>query len=448
MDLGSLAILVEKWTGLEITRGGSDVRLREFVAGRVRDLRLDGPDAYIALLQADPTSRELARLVSAITVGHTWFFRDPPLLAALEHALRASPTGRPVYVWVAGCSTGEDAYTLRMLGMRAGRDVRVTGSDINPRCIDRAREARYNAWSVRAVPDDYKHHFTSHGDGFSLVSEAKSHVQFVVHNLMTPPLVPATRPHWDVILCRNVLIYFSHDRAAETVDRFTHVLARGGWLALGSSRILPSTHQDLKVTQHGSRVIYRRREVAMAAEDTPAEPWQSAAAKVKPRINAILDLPDKPVDYEKAVIPESPWDIDTEIRHDTFSIVTKGNRELEAGHMIEAVASYALALQRDPLCAEARMFAGIAYFLSEDPERAIDSLRSALFLDSSLWPARYYLAKAHEALGHSREARREYSRLTKLAPGSAELRLNSRSALLDDLHQLRHEVLRIARSHV
>lgn len=124
-----------RWTGIDLSKDARAGSLRRFVEGRVRTLGLPSVLEYVAGLSGtgDP---EVRRLLDAITVNHTWFYRDPAQMAQIAGVIAESAGRRKTTrIWVPGCATGEDAYTLAMLGAQAGCPLAVLGSDISERAI-------------------------------------------------------------------------------------------------------------------------------------------------------------------------------------------------------------------------------------------------------------------------------------------------------------------------
>src|SRR3984957_15984678 len=150
-----LARQIATWLGLDLARGGRLDGLERVLRQRVAGSGLASAADYVAGLTG-PDDPEVIHLLDTITVGHTWFFRDLEQAEAIVSVLRALTKGRSrPEVWVAGCSTGEDAYTVALLAGAAGVDVEVLGTDVNPRALERARAARYADWSRRQGPPAY-----------------------------------------------------------------------------------------------------------------------------------------------------------------------------------------------------------------------------------------------------------------------------------------------------
>ena len=197
------------------------------------------------LLSAPLTRNQIEILASHLTVGETYFFRDKKCFQILEEhilpELIQSQRGkeRSLRIWSAGCSTGEEAYSIAILLSRMVTDMKywnitILATDINPRFLGKAAEGVYTEWSFRDVPPRIRErYFTKRRDGcFEILTDIKKVVTFSYHNLVEdayPSLLNNTNA-MDIIFCRNVLMYFSAERAEEVIRNLRHCLVDGGWL--------------------------------------------------------------------------------------------------------------------------------------------------------------------------------------------------------------------------
>ena len=178
----------------------------------------------------------VSALVEQAVVQETYFYRHPEQLAALAGALAARrlPPGRALSAWSAGCATGEEAWTvamvLRDLGRPPGLD-RVLGTDVSARALARAQEGRYGAWSLRELPAGLRdRHLDEVAGGVAVKAPLRDLVRFERHNLLGPP--PPSAP-FDLVVCRNVLLYFKPALARALLERLHGALAPGGLLLVG-----------------------------------------------------------------------------------------------------------------------------------------------------------------------------------------------------------------------
>jgi chemotaxis protein methyltransferase CheR len=373
-----LARKFESWFGLDLLRGGRLDALERVVSQRASSAEFASPEAYVEALEG-PDDPEVARLLDTTTVGHTWFFRDEEQVDAILGALRSAvQESVPAQVWVAGCSTGEDVYTVALLARSAGLAVEVLGTDINPVVLERARAARYAEWSTRQVPEVHASYFVKRDGGKEVHPDIVRTVRFERHNLVTLAPRPKGGAGWDIILCRNVLIYFRRSTAERVIQDLALALRPGGWLILGAAEVLQKPPIGCRVGSIGSRLGIQRLGANVAAIPQPEE-----------RLPPLREPPPEPV-------PVS-------------NMIEQALALTEGGQNGEAIMLCAKALAADPLSAEAHLVSGIAYHLGGDPDAALRELRSALLLAPELWPALFYSGQALAKLGRQDEAREAYA---------------------------------------
>jgi chemotaxis methyl-accepting protein methylase len=248
-----LAEAIGAYAGLDPPPWLLEARVRE----RAEELGLDVDD-YIARMD----ERERATLLERLRVGETRFFRHRAQIAALKSII--SSLRAPVRAWSAGCASGEEAFTLAIL---LG-DCEVIGTDLSASAIAFAERARWPIARLAEIPDEYRVHFVIDGDGFSPRAELRSRVKFQQRNLLEGNHPRAI----DLVLCRNVLIYFDAERRAAAIARLSDGLRAGGWLCLGYSEALRGQEEArLEPQRIGETVLYRRRDITAKIELPPRE---------------------------------------------------------------------------------------------------------------------------------------------------------------------------------
>jgi chemotaxis protein methyltransferase CheR len=226
-----------------------------------------------------PGSAEWERLAPLLTVPETYFFRMPGHFNALAEEviprlLRTNRESRTLRLLSAGCASGEEAYTLRIvLNERFPElrdwDVSIVGFDLSDAAIARARDAIYSEWSLRATsPERRRVNFTPAGKQFRLNPAASAGVSFERRNLRQA--AAPGEPLFDVIFCRNVLIYFSENAIAEVVCRLSERLQSCGYLFLGPAESLRGVSRDFRLCQAHDTFFYRRRERGFAGLASPS----------------------------------------------------------------------------------------------------------------------------------------------------------------------------------
>ena len=268
---------------------GPDTRflLERRVARRMRELGITSISAYQYELRNDSRrDGELAALIDEITTNETYFFRERSQLRALVGeilpealvARRERGTG-PVSVWSAGCSSGEEPYSIVILAREAGfdpeRDLRVYASDISRRMMKRARAGSYREASFRETEPAVRARYFEEKDGLWTVSDAvKKCVDFIHLNLMDRSRI-ALLGAMDVILCRNVMIYFDADTKREVIHTFEDKLRPGGHLLLGHSESLINVSSGLELRHLKNDLVYRKPIPGLLRPD----PWHTAAMR-------------------------------------------------------------------------------------------------------------------------------------------------------------------------
>ncbi|MDP3276536.1 MAG: protein-glutamate O-methyltransferase CheR [Deltaproteobacteria bacterium] len=245
---------------------------RGFVERRLRDrldvLGLSDFRSYYRYLRFDPAgAHEIEDAAESITTHETYFLREEYQLKAFRYEvlpalIEARSSIRRLALWSAGCSTGEEVYTLAMLlleaGIPSGWDVRVFGSDLSRRVIAHARRGVYGATSFRACPERYRQqYFRSTPEGMEVSREVRALCHFGQLNLVDAARV-ALIGKLDVIFCRNVLIYLNDGARMSVVEQFHRRLSPGGYLFLGHSESLLSTTTAFEPVVLANDLVYRR----------------------------------------------------------------------------------------------------------------------------------------------------------------------------------------------
>jgi len=230
--------------------------LRDFT-GYARYLRFDarGPD-------------ELESAIDLLVPHETYFFREPTQLECFERELvprlaKKNERLRSLHVWSAGCSTGEEPYTLSMILERQaalqGWDLDVLGTDLSRKALTAARKAEYGSMALRATTAEQKARYFEPLDGgrVRLRQKFRDPVRFGQLNLLDTSAA-ALLPRFDVIFCRNVLIYFDQATRRRVVELFFERLTDGGFLLLGHSENLLQLSTRFELVQLEGDLVYRR----------------------------------------------------------------------------------------------------------------------------------------------------------------------------------------------
>ncbi|WP_371817189.1 CheR family methyltransferase [Myxococcus sp. CA051A] len=260
-------------TGMALS-GPQIRRLDDRLVERCRGLT---PHQYLAFLKSPSGAAELEGLISAVVVNKTDLFRDEVQLTDFRERvlapLVARAGGRPLRIWSAGCSTGEEVATLLVLLAEAGASPgsTVLGTDISEAALRRACALSFAPEHLRRVPAGLRErYFVPMGSRLALVSALRERASFQVHNLMDMPYPrPVGEGRFDVIFCRNVLIYFTVESFHRTVATLADSLAPGGTLVLSASEPLLQVPPTLRVERTAAAFFHVRVEESGAGQGAP-----------------------------------------------------------------------------------------------------------------------------------------------------------------------------------
>lgn len=236
--------------------------LKRRIAARLKRSGCAGASAYLNLLHTDET--ELDALLRTLTIHVTQFFRNPSTFRVLEHQVlpaliqRAIRLGRStIRLCSFGCATGEEAYSLALTTQKQnaeGRTFIIEGMDISEGVLEKARDGLYHPMRLKEVSQALlKRAFTAEDGGFRLNKDIRQGVRFRHRDLLDDAPLPAA----DLILCRNILIYFSKAEQDRLLHRISESLCPGGYLVLGRAETLMAEARTLFVPEFPVERIYR-----------------------------------------------------------------------------------------------------------------------------------------------------------------------------------------------
>ncbi len=256
------------------------------LARRFEELELGSFAAYhYHLRNGHEGDEEFARVIDELTTNETYFFRERRQLDALIHEIlpekllekRNAGLRSPVSIWSAGCSSGEEPYSVAMLareaGYKPGEDIHVYASDISRTVLKKSRQGVYREASFRETDDATRKRYFEEKEGlYRICDEIKREVDFIHLNLMDRSKI-ALLGTMDVILCRNVIIYFNLDTKKEVMQTFHDKLTPGGFLLLGHSESLINVSSAFELWHLKNDLVYRRPGFGEAVGD----PWKRVA---------------------------------------------------------------------------------------------------------------------------------------------------------------------------
>jgi chemotaxis protein methyltransferase CheR len=278
------AELVRSHAGLDF---GDESRfvLERRLDRRIQALELDSVAAYhYRLRDSTVGGGELSQFIDELTTNETYFFRESNQLRALVHEIfeelrteRGGKRGKPISIWSAGCSSGEEPYSIAMMareaGLRPGIDVRIYASDISTRMLSKARKGVYREASFRETDSHmWDKYFVEKNQTWRISDELKRDIDFIHLNLLDRSKI-ALLGTMDVILCRNVIIYFNMSTKCNVIQMFYEKLRPGGHLLLGHSESLINLSTSFELRHLRNDLVYRRPLPGME----PTNPWHMAA---------------------------------------------------------------------------------------------------------------------------------------------------------------------------
>ncbi len=259
-----LAGLLEARTGQQLTMSRR-WRIETALSALLRERGIATLDELITILVMGKEPSLSQRVVEALLNNETYFFRDRApfdLLQryALPELAKRRHDSKRLRIWSAGCSTGQETYSLAMIFAEEpekwqGWTVDILGTDVSTSCIDRAREGVYSQFEVQrglAIGQMIRW-FEECADGWRAVEQLRKPLRFQVHNLLEPSPHPGG---FDIVLCRNVLLYLSPDKKALGFERLVTSMAEDGWLMLGAGETVIGQTQKLGADVN-ARGLYR-----------------------------------------------------------------------------------------------------------------------------------------------------------------------------------------------
>lgn len=418
--------MATEFTDLQLTQLGNAIAARmglHFPPSKQADLRRGlhqaarqlcgeeyGPELIQQLASGNTLPKDyLETLASHLTVGETYFFREFyhfELLAEciLPALLKQRTNARPLRFLSAGCSTGEEAYSIaiwlahRFPALCDGGAV-VVGADINPVALRKAEAGIYGRWSFRDVPtwliDRY---FTKDAEGhYEILPEIKRLVQFVSINLANESL--AETGQFDVVFCRNVLMYFSQSTARAVVERLYRAQTESGWLVMGASELLQQSQIPYLPRQVNGRMLFCKEK----RHDSPViQPY--SAAPCASELPFALAL-------QRERLPAASCDGGPSTKEEFAETLSADTTErirglANSGRLEEALQSADRLLHLEKLNPAAQYVRALIVHEQGSLPEAISALRRVLYLDPKFILAHVTLGHIERARGNMREAHR------------------------------------------
>lgn len=436
-----VAAYVSERAGLNMG-GMRQLPLMSGISRAMRRAGVNSGEKYRRLLEAQP--EEFERLVAALTVGESYFFRDHGQVQLLRHRVlpeRVAARGHQgaLRLWSAGCASGPEAYTLAMIAEEAGLAGRVgiLATDLSRHALDVAEAAVYREWSLRGVSAERQAaYFRPVPEGLRVEERFVAPVTFRQHNLLE---ASDEGRDIDVVLCRNVLIYLLPDAVAQVARQLAAALAPGGWL-LTAAGDPPLDVEELEAVPGAAGSAYRRVAVdAGVMSERHPRPRPAPARRPSPRRRqpasghqpqAVREQVRRPAPLAAVEPQRQPADQSLERARQALdqadypaaagmsrALVEAGEggsatravlvRALASGgDLTAAVAEVATAVAAFPVDAELRLLHALVLMESGQAEQAAEAARAAVYLDGRLALAHLILGQAEASRDNPVAARR------------------------------------------
>lgn len=432
--------------------------LQKKIAQAMKDFNYRDLNGFIEWLVSSPRNRqEIEMLASHLTISETYFWREPRVFEALEKQILPElirvreKDDRRLRIWSAGCASGEEPYSIAIALRRAlpvPEDWRITilATDINPGILRRATEGVYGQWSFRSLPKWMKEgYFRRKEDGrFEILPEIRKMVTFAYLNL-AEDLYPSPLTNtnaMDIIFCRNVLMYFTPERAVQVGQDLYNALVDGGWLVVGASELSHQLFPQFAPVHFPRAIVYRKEtgksrpsgvfrldglsspnekiqsaiESATGVGKAAAMPpmresaWGQGVESAVPNQATCREAPDRSAPGRDAAAPDNKRDGEEA----TCDITIQIRALADQGKLAEALSACDKAIGADRLDPGMHYLrATILQELNEHGE-AIAALKRCLYLDPNFVPAHFAIGNLMLRRGNARTAKKYFENVLAL----------------------------------
>ena len=408
-----------KTMGLTSTSVGSST-IHRAVESRMKQIQTDDPEHYYQLICTDED--ELKNLIEAVIIPETWFFRDHhPFIALATYAKQRtlSPL-ETIRILSIPCSTGEEPYSIAMTLLQAGmrpNEFSIDAIDISNQNITKAKEAKYGKNSFREEDQRYRdQYFHQENERYALTQEVKDRVRFVQGNILNPQFTPA-HTEYDIIFCRNLLIYFDRPTQEKCLLLFEKWLTPGGVFFVGHAETGSSINAIFDIAPYPRAFAFRKRvaqkEKAKEAIVTPKKTSTASilennrktiapASKIKPKI-----IPPE-------ITNPMPIEVANKARPAEYETVVQIERKANEGRLEEAMLDCNQYLIRYPNVAQVHYLLGLVQQAQGKTRQAKESFQKTIYLEPTHFEALIHLSSMAENQGDQVEAKRYRDRAERI----------------------------------
>jgi len=415
-----LITTIRQRLGLDIHKHQVDI-LHKTVLDACQKFNLE-PEAYLSMLTSCANNSEiLEQLVTKITIGETYFFRDQKQMNLLRNQIlptliqtKREQKNLSLRIWSAGCASGEELYSIAIMLKQLLPDINqwtlhLLGTDINTHVLKKALDGIYSEWSMRGVDDTIKETwFTRTDANYRLSPDILPMGEFLYLNLndsLYPSILNGTNAQ-DLIICRNVLIYFDKNNTNRVMKKLNQSLVEGGYLILGASDPVDLTGTDL-IFHHQSGLLFERPRIkAFSLKQTTPKIHEKTSHKIQGLAQPIANLtpaivkPAIPIntDVISKLLNESRWqdtldaiEIYKNATQSAFLSVAEATALANLGELEKATELCEQSLKLDATNKDTHILFAMILIELNQLQKAENELKNALFLDRSYVIAHFQL---------------------------------------------------------
>ena len=383
--------LIHQRCGLHL-EGLAEARLFRAVASLQASTGLTNTSQLLALLTSDETLFD--HFVSQLTVNETYFCREPDALSWLVNTYlpeRLATGHNPISIFSAGCSSGEEPYSIAMMlyerfGERAKTLFNISGGDLDQQVLAKARQAMYGGMAFRALSPTFKErYFSPHQGRFKLSDSLRQWVTFHSFNLLNAAECPP-EGLYDVILFRNVSIYFDQQTRRQIHQQLSQLLAPNGILLCGVTETLGNDLGVFELTEAEGVFYFRHAEQSAVVPAAPSQsPSLAMGNTAEISVEVSENVPETALEF---ATPSEQADSITHQLHTAHQLLNQNVFD-DAATLLEAL------LTQQPWSIDALILAGLVARWQQQPQLAYDYFKRAIYAAPECWPAHFYLAELY-----------------------------------------------------
>lgn len=451
-DLAAFKDFIRKATGIHL-EGAGEEKLAVALLERIKITKCENDSGYLRQIVAD--KKELRELINLLTINETYFYREPQQLHLLAETivprlLELAQNQRPINILSAGCSSGEEIYSLAILlrekyGGAFSRFCLLQGVDIDSNVLVKARDGRYGDFSFRGAPDWLrKRYFVEDGHFWQLVSAIRQAVTFQEMNLQNITGA-AHLPLFDIVLFRNVSIYFALPERKQILQNLFHLMKKDAFLISGITETIGNDLGIFRMVEENGLYYFVKGQPPLSGAAHLSGGYfrksvNSKPPKIAPVKQAVLksyhprpaaaSLPFHDLPFAGERVTRQTADVEelslmvrqerydealpllnyylSENSNDYRLILLQSYALLNRKQFVQAADSARQALKLKPWNIDALLLLGLTARLNQKPEESIAWFKQAVYACPTCWPAHYYLADSYNQIGETGLASRSY----------------------------------------